>query len=182
MPNLRRILLTLTAAMFLSGIIIIALVLFNSLKPSVSKLPTDITSVKLSSIEPGVIKALNKLPGYIVIFRPNKKQIDELIAINNLVNNPKFTLMNIPKLFIYRPLGSSGCRLLRYDRGNDEMQWTNNEWPGGWIDPCHSGAWDYAGRAMIGINSSPDFEVENLQPLPYTIEQDEILFYPLTIE
>lgn len=167
--------------MFLIGIAVVVFAIISSLKPTISKLPKEITSVKLSSIEIGVLNELNIVLGDIIIFKPNKKQIDELISINDLVNGPEFTLHNIPKIFIYRPY-SVGCRLSNIVKGDDVMSRAKIDWPGGWIDHCRPGAWDYAGRVVTGINSPSDYEVKSLISFPYKIENDEIIFYPITIE
>ena len=124
----------------------------------------------------------NVLPGHIVIFKPNNKQIDELISINDLVNDPKFTSLNIPRVFIYRALGSGGCQLSNFGKGAEEMCWSKIDWPGGWVDQCRPGAWDYAGRVIAGVNSPSNYEVDNLWPISYKIESEEIHFYPLIIE
>ncbi len=44
---------------------------------------------------------------------------------------------------------------------------------GGWVDLCHHGAWDYAGRSLIG-----DYpKLPNLESTKYRIKEDVLEFY-----
>lgn len=182
--NQRKLLLSLTTAMFIIGIVVVIIMLTSSLKPNTSKLDDRQTSIKLSAIETGTVTPINITLGPMVVFIPNKEQIDDLVSINSLVVGPEYNLSNVPKIFIYRPLGSMGCRLSMYDKGSKDMSAFKIEWPGGWIDPCRPGAWDFAGRVIKNINTPPEYadKLRNLDSPKYEIEQGIIRFYPLVIQ
>ncbi len=179
--NQRNLLWLLTTAMFVIGIVIVIVMLTSSMKPSTSKISEDQASIRLSAIETGVITPLNITMGPMVVFIPSKEQIDDLISINSLVVGPKYNSINIPKIFIYRPLGSMGCQLSMFEKGAEEM---SVGWPGGWIDPCRPGAWDFAGRILKNFNTPPEYadKLRNLNSPEYEIEHGIIRFFPLIIQ
>ena len=186
MANVKRsyLLKSLTITMLIMGVGIFVVTLISSLEPVTSKIDDKQTSIKLSSIETGEITPLDIIMGPMVVFKPSEEQIDDLISANSLVVGPKYNSSSMPKIFIYRPLGSMGCKLSKFDKGDERMSVLKIKWPGGWIDPCRPGAWDFAGRVLKNVNAPPDYvdKLHNLFSPEYEIEHGIIRFYPLSVK
>lgn len=79
------------------------------------------------------------------------------------------TWLNDPIIFykateseIYSYIGTStyrGCAL-QFLPEDEERYGT--KWNGGWVDPCHIGAWDVQGKFLVGANSGSDTILPNL--------------------
>jgi Rieske Fe-S protein len=84
----------------------------------------------------------------VIIFRPDAAIELELKELNKFVNSPTFPFKEA-RFFIYERISTNrGCGAV-YKTAKEANNMEDVKWFGGWIDPCHYGAWDKAGRSYM---------------------------------
>lgn len=144
--NRRTILKRLIGVVALLGIVAVAYPFISSMKPSAKVRAAARMEVDVTDIEPGTYAIVDTWRGPLVFFRPSPETVRDLIALNGRVNGATLANESIPPAFVYSPFSTyKNCALEHAGSGQ-----LGDEWLGGWYDPCHMGAWDYAGRTVLG--------------------------------
>ena len=177
MNNRRLFLLALGIVSFLA-LGLVATPFVSSMYPLAAK-KDQVTRISL--IKPGTFKVilLNNKP--VAIFHPTASNIKDLIDLTPRAFNNTEVLRN-PKVFIYYLESTyKGCGLTHapINASPKAISPSNLKWPGGFMDMCHYGEWDYAGRAIEVYDQHaglPDLKVPQ-----YAIKGD-IIYWPLPVE
>jgi len=149
MTNRRRLLIVFMAIALVAvgGLIVIPFA--KSLAPP----PVEVSSnpIDWSRIEPGSFIETTWLGKPVVVFRPNEDTWAGLRSVDLEVWGPQSSDIGKTPVFVYEALSTfRGCRLNHIPKGSTFLK---SDWPGGWMDPCHMGVWDYAGRAYQAFAS-----------------------------
>lgn len=108
--------------------------------------------VRLDTVAPDAFVEVEWAGRPVVIFRPGVETARALVAANDLTAGPQLAPGMLPPAFVYYRVSTyRGCELAQRRQGE-----LGQGWPGGWIDPCHVGAWDYAGRRIKGVNGTAE--------------------------
>jgi Rieske Fe-S protein len=115
-----------------------------SLSPSASR-ERPFIDVDITDIKPGGYRVVEILGYPAVVVRPSPQMRAALVDNARLTFNK--TVLNDAPVFVFRYYSPvHGCTLEHAPPG---PRYSGEEnWPGGFFDPCHYGAWDYAGRGL----------------------------------
>lgn len=105
-----------------------ALPFIGSLTPSMSAATSASKVVSIDELLPGDIKIVSWMNTPIIFYKASESEIHSYQGVST-----------------YR-----GCALKYLPRDEEEY---GPKWEGGWIDPCHIGAWDMQGKFLAGANS-----------------------------
>jgi ubiquinol-cytochrome c reductase iron-sulfur subunit len=151
MPS-RKPLIWMTTALA-AAVPLAATLLFGvSLTPSLEKLPLHL-EIRLDTIQPGSFKVVEWRDRQIVIYRPSAESLADLRALNATSAAPKVPDDENPVAFIYSQVSTNrGCVVVHRAKKDPSLAM---DWRGGWVDPCHFGEWDYAGRFLRRYENGP---------------------------
>lgn len=171
----RKLLTVLLAVVALSGLLIFVMPFLQSMSPTSEAVNNATQNVSIEDIKAGTYKMVQWQGRPVVVYRPSKESISELEAMNTEVWGPDITEDNHETLYVYEPISTYlGCSLVDIaNRSESEY------WPDGWLDPCHVGLWDYAGRTFRVHNATRGLKLENLKSVKYKyIKNDVIQLHP----
>jgi len=84
-----------------------------------------------------------------VLYKPTNEMVNYLVSLNEVANGPDYSTDDIPEFFVYTLVSTYlGCGLFDIEG--------NNNWSYkyvGYVDPCHRGFWDYAGRLLPKVHA-----------------------------
>ncbi len=161
MDSLKLILILL----FVLGLTLATIPFVKSMNPSARAYNQSIVNIDISNLESGEYKFViwRKYP--VVIYKTDPKTIKRLQQFNDQVWGPRITKETAKEYYVYKLLSTyKGCRLINH--GSIE---------GAWFDPCHMGAWDYAGRALKGVNAPEDVRLANLESVNFKMLNNSVL-------
>lgn len=170
----RKVLTALLIAFISVGVVMAALPLIGSLSPT-DEVSTNGRSMvfHMSAIPEGSFVEFHWHGSPLVVFRPDRSMIRQLTALNGDVKGEALSPETAPQLFVYVPVSTYlGCLLVHYPKGGGPY---GADWPGGWMDPCHYGAWDNAGRTLRAFNSISDRHLDPLESFDYRIVKDGVV-------
>jgi len=145
------------------GILAMVFVLFSSLSPSEEAKTEWTLEINLQNFELGEINRIDWLVP-VVVYRPSIENMEELESLNSEVWSPDINKTDRPIAYVYVPNSTfQGCGLISISR---EFQ-LEYGWPRGWIDPCHIGGWDLAGRSFKSVNGYEKKKLDNLENVPF---------------
>lgn len=140
----RRILIVLASVLSTAGLAVITYVLAASLGPSDIARGSVVREVETDVIQPGESLMINWLGNPVIFAKNFQGEISSFVGVSTYRNC----------LVVYSPPGDYG-----------------EHWKGGWIDPCHIGAWDETGRFVPNVNSGGDVMLNDL-PKPKELGWD----------
>ena len=165
MKHRRKTLATLVLGIAVLGVIVFALPFVDSLRPNDVAKGEVAQVVVVEDLAPGSYKIVSWLGQPVIVVRPSLELVEGLVRLNDRVDGPPIVNTTLPPAFVYVGLSTyRGCELEHMAAGT-----LGEDWPGGWWDPCHMGAWDYAGRAVTGVNAPPSERLASL-PRPKNFE------------
>ena len=128
-----------------------------------------VLELDISGIPPGGSKLVEWRGRPFMIYRPSLESSQYLISLNEVANGPDYTLKNMPDFFAYFLLSTYlGCALK--DTGEEGFGYDKYV---GYLDPCHSGFWDYAGRLLPSVHGGQGLDnldgASNYRKLPNSV-------------
>jgi Rieske Fe-S protein len=160
----RTLLIVGVASMLVLGLALASIPFVASLSPSASR-ERPFIDVPLSGIQPGEYRVVEWLGQPVVIVRPTPAMLDALR--NNTSNTWNHRAVTDSSAFVFNPVSPvHGCALQHAPQGPRYPGEEN--WPGGFFDPCHYGAWDYAGRTLKLQDGTP--QLKDLPSPPFQIK------------
>lgn len=163
--NLRKsFLITVVSGFFMVAVGFSFVPFVGSWAPSARAINAFSLILNLDSIEPGALKKIEFQNTLFAVFRPNERQFQQLMELNERANGADYSLENKPELFLYLPISTSyGCLLQEFHSQGDNDFFDID----GWFDPCHAGFWDFSGRLIPDLHGGG---VENLEDL-YKVDE-----------
>jgi len=147
MAGRRRLLLGAFSAMVLVLSVLIAYVFVSSLKPA----SHTAIHLPIRAIMPGTYQLIRVDQAPVAVFRPTPEMLAGLRANTNKTIHHS-AIPEDTEVFVYFLYSTyKGCPLIHALPGkrlNPHSQSVTDIWKGGFVDQCHFGEWDYAGRAI----------------------------------
>lgn len=169
--NKRKMLIVGVGSLLLVGIGVAAIPFVASMRPSASLFqPT--AEVQLDKLAAGAFKKFEWLGRPVLIVRPTSEMVEELRRNTDNTWNRR-SLVGTDVFVFYSSSPVHGCSVQHAPPGPRYPG--DDKWPGGFFDPCHYGAWDYAGRALRLDDGSP--QPEDLESPKFELSGDVIHFY-----
>jgi Rieske Fe-S protein len=123
----------------------------SSLKPSAKAENESYVTVKLPTLEPGVVKRIKIRNNYLFLLRPNQEQIESISLLDGHVWDKTTKYNNDLGLYVYWGHSTKwGCPLENKEPQESLiLHWNiNAKWLGGYWDGWCEVSYDYAGRAI----------------------------------
>lgn len=157
----RRHLVILFLAFAFIGLIVVTYIFIASGTPTSTQLSNQ-GIISLKEIAPGAYIEVEWRNRPVIIFLSNSQTGNELATLNGYVHGPSFDSKQ-SRVFVYERVSTyRGCGLV-YRSQKEGSNVEGALWFGGWIDPCHFGSWDNAGRSYIRKPASdPSTQLPNL--------------------
>jgi Rieske Fe-S protein len=117
------------------------------------------TDVRLEDIEPGsfVVVEVRKQP-YAVV-RATPEMVRDLRTLTDQTWSRRELPAQGPEYFVVSFVSTNlGCSLAHAPKGKPHHH-PDKPWVGGFYDSCHSGEWDYSGRALLRSPRNRDLSV-----------------------
>ena len=163
MYSRRKILVSAVGALAVFAAVLAAFPFLSSMQPSAKAKTLGFLQVDLTNVPEGsfLIKP-TPFGRDLIFYKPSRETIAYLMELNDKVEGPKIMGPLDAPAFVYfsgstHIRGGAGCIVQPTPQGK-----FHKNWYAGWWDPCHCGAWDYAGRTILGQNACRDKPLENL--------------------
>jgi ubiquinol-cytochrome c reductase iron-sulfur subunit len=171
--NNKRILISAGIVLGLVGAVVAVIPLFQSMHPTETQRELFAKQIRLDEIKPGVFSIIKFADRPVIVVRPDQEMLRDLRGLNSHVWGPSISSTEAPHVFVYVGVSTfRGCGVWHRPKGHVDM---GPEWKGGWIDPCHMGAWDYAGRTLRDVNVPAGRKLENLPKQDFRFLEEGIV-------
>lgn len=149
----RRLLQVCVSIMGLTVVGAVIVVFARSLSPALDKEPPFL-EISINEITPGSYRVVNWRGKPFVVVRTSEEMNQDLKLLTEKTWNHR-PLLGSEQFFVFSKISTfRGCSLWHAPKRTHITG--EEQWLGGFYDPCHFGDWDYAGRSIKRSVNQPD--------------------------